>query len=181
PASSRCGRRGRRSSWPPASPPTCRPPRRAAARGARARTPSRELYTGAGRSVPAVRSHWLRVAHAVRSTFMPAAVVGRDAELAALRDFLAGISDGTTAFLLEGDAGMGKTTLWSAGVADATERGLRVLRALPAESETGLSFAALGDLLDPVLTDVLDELVPAQRRALSRALVLDEEAGPAPE
>ena len=112
---------------------------------------------------------------------MPAAVVGRDAELAALRDFLAGISDGATALLLEGDAGMGKTTLWSAGVADAKERGLRVLRALPAESETELSFAALGDLLDPVLADVLDELVPAQRRALSRALVLDDEAGPAPD
>ena len=112
---------------------------------------------------------------------MPAAVVGRDAELAALRDFLAGISDGATALLLEGDAGMGKTTLWSAGVADAEERGLRVLRALPAESETELSFAALGDLLDPVLADALDALVPAQRRALSRALVLDDEDGPSPD
>ena len=112
---------------------------------------------------------------------MPAAVVGREAELAALREFLAGISEGATAFLLEGDAGMGKTTLWSAGVADAMERGLQVLRARPAESETELSFAALGDLLDPVLADVLDALVPAQRRALSRALVLDDEAGPAPD
>ena len=112
---------------------------------------------------------------------MPAAVVGREAELAALRDFLAGISEGATAFLLEGDAGMGKTTLWSAGVADAEERGLRVLRALPAESETELSFAGLGDLLDPVLGDALDALVPAQRRALSRALVLDDEDGPSPD
>ena len=112
---------------------------------------------------------------------MPAAVVGRDAELAALRDFLAGISEGATALLLEGDAGMGKTTLWSAGVAHAEERGLRVLRALPAESETELSFAGLGDLLDPVLADALDALVPAQRRALSRALVLDDEDGPSPD
>jgi DNA-binding CsgD family transcriptional regulator len=112
---------------------------------------------------------------------MPAAVVGREAELAALRDFLAGISEGATAFLLEGEAGMGKTTLWSAGVAQAEEQGLRVLRALPAESETELSFAGLGDLLDPVLANALDALVPAQRRALSRALVLDEEDGPSPD
>ena len=112
---------------------------------------------------------------------MPAAVVGRDAELAALRDFLAGISEGATALLLEGDAGMGKTTLWSAGVAQAEERGLRVLRALPAASETELSFAGLGDLLDPVLADALAALVPAQRRALSRALVLDDEDGPSPD
>jgi DNA-binding CsgD family transcriptional regulator len=112
---------------------------------------------------------------------MPAAVVGRDAELAALRDFLAGISDGAAAFFLEGDAGMGKTTLWSAGVAQAEARGLRVLRALPAESETELSFAGLGDLLDPVLADVLDVLVPAQRRALSRALVLDDDEGTSPD
>ena len=112
---------------------------------------------------------------------MPAAVVGREAELAALRDFLAGISEGATALLLEGDAGMGKTTLWSAGVAQAEERGLRVLRALPAASETELSFAGLGDLLDPVLADALAALVPAQRRALSRALVLDDEDGPSPD
>ena len=76
---------------------------------------------------------------------------------------------------------MGKTTLWSAGVAHAEERGLRVLRALPAESETELSFAGLGDLLDPVLGDALDALVPAQRRALSRALVLDDMDGPSPD
>ena len=112
---------------------------------------------------------------------MPAAVVGREAELAALRDFLVGISEGATALFLEGDAGMGKTTLWSAGVADAEARGLRVLRAVPAESETELSFAGLGDLLDPVLGDALDALVPAQRRALSRALVLDDEDGPSPD
>ena len=109
---------------------------------------------------------------------MPTAVVGREAELAALRDFLTGISEGATALLLEGDAGMGKTTLWSAGVAQAEERGLRVLRALPAASETELSFAGLGDLLDPVLADALAALVPAQRRARSRAHGDDDEDRP---
>ena len=111
---------------------------------------------------------------------MPAVVVGRDAELAALDDFVGGISDGCQALVLEGEAGMGKTTLWEAGVADAAERRVLVLEARPAESETELSFACLGDLLDPVLSEVLESLPAVQRQALSRALVLEEVEGPPP-
>jgi len=112
---------------------------------------------------------------------MSASVVGRDAELAALSDFLAGIPDGAAALVLEGEAGMGKTTLWRAAVERAAEAGLVVLRAQPAESETALSFSGLGDLLDPVLADVLKPLAAGQRGALSRALVLDDAEGPAPD
>lgn len=108
-------------------------------------------------------------------------IVGRDAELASLRDFVASLSDGVAVLVLEGEAGMGKTTLWSAGVAYAGEREVAVLQARPAESETSLSFSAARDLLDPVLDDALAALVPAQRRALARALVLDEGEGPAPD
>ncbi|MGH3065835.1 MAG: AAA family ATPase, partial [Gaiellaceae bacterium] len=110
---------------------------------------------------------------------MPAVVAGRDAELAALRDFVAGISDGASALVLEGEAGMGKTTLWWAGVAAAGETGIRVLSTLAAESETALSFTGVGDLLDPVLDEALCPLPAAQRRALSRALILDDDEGPA--
>jgi DNA-binding CsgD family transcriptional regulator len=108
-------------------------------------------------------------------------IVGRDAELVSLHDFVVGISGGAAALVLEGEAGMGKTTLWSAGVAHAGEREVIVLQARPAESETSLSFSAARDLLDPVLDDALAALVPAQRRALARALVLDEGDGPAPD
>ena len=108
-----------------------------------------------------------------------ATVVGRDAELAALTDFVAGISDSASALVLQGDAGMGKTTLWRAGVAAAEESGIRVLAALAAESETALSFTGVGDLLDPALDEALGPLPPAQRRALSRALILDDDEGPA--
>ncbi len=110
-----------------------------------------------------------------------AAVVGRDAELSALRGFVESVSEGAAVLVLEGEAGMGKTTLWSAGVSNADERGIRVLRARPAESETDLSFAGLGDLLDPVLGDILGLLPPAQRRALSQALVLEEVSGSPPD
>ena len=108
-------------------------------------------------------------------------VVGRDAELASLRDFVSGTSSGACALALEGDAGMGKTTLWTAGVELATEQGIRVLQAQPAASETELSFAGLGDLLDPVLDEVLESLPAAQWRALARALVLDDDEGASPD
>jgi DNA-binding CsgD family transcriptional regulator len=112
---------------------------------------------------------------------MSASVVGRDVELAALSDFLVRIRDGAHALVLQGDAGMGKTTLWQAGVDEAEAAGLRVLRAEPAESETALSFSGLGDLLDPVLDEALEPLPAGQRSALARALVLEEVEGPPPD
>ena len=45
-----------------------------------------------------------------------------DAELASLRDFVSGIPEGACALVLEGEAGIGKTTLWRAGV-EAAEAG----------------------------------------------------------
>ena len=112
---------------------------------------------------------------------MSSGVVGRDAELAVLRGFLAGIPAGAVALVLEGDAGVGKTTLWEAGVAEAGRRGLRVLTVRPAESEMALSFSGIGDLLDPVLDTALASLPAAQHRALSRALVLDDDEGSPPD
>lgn len=104
-------------------------------------------------------------------------IAGRDAELASLRDFVARVSDEAAALVLEGEAGMGKTTLWRAGVEHAEEAGLLVLQAQPVESETTLSFAGVGDLLDPVLEVALVPLPALQRRALSRALALDDDDG----
>src|SRR5918911_3131648 len=43
-------------------------------------------------------------------------VIGRDVELAALREFLSSDSDLPAALVLDGEAGIGKTTLWHAGV-----------------------------------------------------------------
>ena len=106
---------------------------------------------------------------------MPASVLGRDAELASLRDFVERAASGAAALVLEGEAGMGKTTLWRAAVEHAEGVGLTVLHAQPVESETTLSYAGIGDLLDPVLDEALVPLPAVQRRALSRALVLDDD------
>jgi DNA-binding CsgD family transcriptional regulator len=108
-------------------------------------------------------------------------VVGRDPELASLREFVGSVAEGAAALVLEGEAGMGKTTLWSAGLATAAEAGFRVLRARPSETETSLSFSGIRDLLDPVLDRALGCLPEAQRRALARALVLEDDGGPPPD
>ena len=98
-------------------------------------------------------------------------IIGREDELADLRRFLDGVDRAPAAFLMEGEPGIGKTVLWMAGVELARARGLRVLTAIPATAETRLSFAALADLLGPVLADALAEPPPtAAARARGRAV-----------
>ena len=55
-------------------------------------------------------------------------IVGREAELAAVERFLAAPSDEPAALVVEGEAGIGKTTVWLEAVRLAEARGLRVLR-----------------------------------------------------
>ena len=110
---------------------------------------------------------------------MAVEVVGREEELARCLRSSTGTrqGQGPRALALEGEAGIGKSTLWHAGVEDARGRGLRVLSTRPAESERGLAYAGLGDLLDGVLDDVLPSLTPPRRRALEVALLVEDAAG----
>src|SRR5262245_54400056 len=104
---------------------------------------------------------------------MPFEIVGRAAELAAVFAFVEEEPE-AGALVLEGEPGIGKSTLWHAGVERARARGLRVLAARPAEAEQGLAHAALGDLLEEALAEVAARLPPPRRRALAVALLLDE-------
>jgi DNA-binding CsgD family transcriptional regulator len=108
-------------------------------------------------------------------------VVGRDEELATVRAFLAEVERLPSAVFIEGVAGIGKTTLWRAGAAEAQEAGYRVLSARPAEAESHVSYAGLRDVFDPVLDRVVAELPPPQRRALEIALLLREAEEDAPD
>ncbi len=100
-------------------------------------------------------------------------VVGRGNELSRLDAFMDDLAQGPTVLLLEGESGIGKTTLWKRGVATATERDWRVLSTRPAESEAKLSYAGLADLLD-ASRDVLQALPDPQRHALEVALLKAE-------
>jgi DNA-binding CsgD family transcriptional regulator len=103
---------------------------------------------------------------------MADSLIGRNEELNAVRAFLSTPRDGPAVVVLEGEAGIGKTTLWEAVIASEKPR-RQVLRARPAESEMALSFAGLSDLLGGVLEDALPDLPPPQRRALEVALLLE--------
>ena len=78
---------------------------------------------------------------------------------------------GPGALILEGEAGAGKTTIWTAATAEAAEQGFRVLASRPGRSETKLSFSALDDLLRPVVDEVGHALPGPQRRALDTVLL----------
>jgi DNA-binding CsgD family transcriptional regulator len=109
------------------------------------------------------------------------AVLGRERELALLRGFLDTSANGPASCYLVGEAGIGKTTLWQAAVADARGRTFEVLTSRPAGGELQLSFASLSDLFGAVLGKVEDELPAPRRSALRVALLLDEPEGAPPD
>ena len=111
---------------------------------------------------------------------MAAGIVGRNNELAAIAEFL-DQERLPSALVLEGDAGIGKTTLWRAGVEAARERSQLVLVARPASVETEMPFTGLGDLLGERVEPILDTLPPPQRRALEAAMLFTEEEGAPPQ
>ena len=103
-------------------------------------------------------------------------VVGREEEVAALAEFLEARARLPGLLVLEGEAGIGKTTLWRHGVELAGERGYRVLSCSGSSSEAQLSFVALGDLLGDALQEVLPALPSPQSKALAVALLLEGSA-----
>ncbi len=107
-------------------------------------------------------------------------IVGRDEELRTISSFVQRTPP-SGALLIEGDAGIGKTTLWRAGVEASRELSYCVLRASPAEKEETFSYSVVSDLLADVLDDVLPGLPRPQRRALEIALLLRDSEGPPPE
>ncbi|NJC72034.1 AAA family ATPase [Planosporangium thailandense] len=102
-------------------------------------------------------------------------IVGRRSELSALDDAVEQMSgstaDRTVACVIQGEPGIGKTTLWRYGVQRARERGCEVLACRPAEPENLLSFAGLTDLVDTVPDAVFRALPAPQRHALDVALL----------
>src|SRR4051794_34446161 len=100
-------------------------------------------------------------------------VVGRESEFAVVDEFLTGDSS-TGALVLTGGPGIGKTTLWDAGIGLAREHGWRVLSARPSSAEAQLSFGALTDLCHGLDEQALAGLPPPQRVALEVALLRAE-------
>jgi DNA-binding CsgD family transcriptional regulator len=109
-----------------------------------------------------------------------AEIVGRDGELRALEAFFDDTSAEGLGLVLTGAAGIGKTTLWEAGIDVARDRGYRVLVARPCEPETSFAFAGLADLLAEIDVAELDGCPAPQRRALEIAVLREDPHGSIP-
>ncbi|OYP19378.1 LuxR family transcriptional regulator [Streptomyces sp. FBKL.4005] len=104
-------------------------------------------------------------------------LIGRQAETgllrAALDDVVAGSGEGA-AFLLRGEAGLGKTALLDLLHAEAGRRGCTVLRALGTETEEGVAFGLLHQVVGPLLRRPPAGLPRHHAEALESALGLGD-------
>jgi predicted ATPase len=98
-------------------------------------------------------------------------IVGRGPELAALEPFLGRAGEGLAALVFEGEAGIGKSTVWQATADVAVEGGWLALTSRPARSEQSLTLGGLIDLFGGLGDDVLARLPAPQRDALAIALL----------
>ena len=106
-------------------------------------------------------------------------LVGRAAELERIDALLERSTSTLPVLLLRGDRGVGKTALLDAAAAGATARGLRILRAFGSESEAGLTYSALHQLVYP-LRDRVARLTRPHRNALQQILNLTPGLSPDP-
>ncbi len=93
------------------------------------------------------------------------------AQADAVADFLACASTSPCALVVEGEAGIGKTTFWLAAQERAREDGFLILSARPAQAETVLAYAVLADLLAGVDPQTWADLPQPQRLAIDRVLL----------
>jgi tetratricopeptide (TPR) repeat protein len=76
--------------------------------------------------------------------------------------------------VIEGEPGIGKTTLWRAALRAIETRGYQTLAARPAESEARLSYVSLADLIAGVFDEARPRLPSPQAQALAAVLLWKE-------
>jgi DNA-binding CsgD family transcriptional regulator len=107
-------------------------------------------------------------------------VVNRPAELRSVAELLESAASGeVSSLVIEGEAGIGKTTLWLSATEQALGRGFQVLSARVAEAESGLAYAAVADLLRELDPAVVAGLPAVQHLAVDRVLLRASTDGPA--
>ena len=99
---------------------------------------------------------------------MAAPVMSRETESWAVEEFLASVPSDPAALVVEGEAGIGKTTVWLAGLERAEELGFRVLSARATSAESVLPYSGLAALLEGLDEAVFADLPPLQRLAIDR-------------
>jgi DNA-binding CsgD family transcriptional regulator len=104
--------------------------------------------------------------------------LSRSKELATISRFVASAAVQPSGLVIAGEAGIGKTTVWLAGVERANEAGFRVLSARAGQAESVLAYAIVADLLAGVEPEIFDGLPDVQRVAAERILLRDGGDGP---
>lgn len=103
----------------------------------------------------------------------------RSSDAQAVDEFLTAATQRPALLVVDGEAGIGKTTFLLDTLAEARERGFLVLVAQTAAAESGLAYSGLADLLGGVKPSELDSPDPQQRAlvgVLSHTYVGDESA-----
>ena len=114
----------------------------------------------------------------MRGESLVSGVIERPAEFRAVTDFLGFADSAPSGLVIEGQAGVGKTTLWLAGISAARDRGFRVLKARAGQAETALAYAAVADVLGAIDPEVFADLPEVQRLAVDRVLLRADGDGP---
>ena len=105
-------------------------------------------------------------------------LIRRSVEFRAITDFLLSAERQPGGLVIEGEAGIGKTTIWLEAVDEARKRGFRVLPTRVGQAESVLAYAALADLLSGVEQEVIAGLPEVQRLAVDRVLLRASDGGP---
>jgi DNA-binding CsgD family transcriptional regulator len=105
-------------------------------------------------------------------------LVGRDQDISVVCAFVDDAAHHGGSLVLSGEAGVGKTALIEAAAAYAASSGLRVLRVTGAQFEANVSFAALHQLLFPLLDSYLSRLGEEQQAAVRSAFGFGGHAAP---
>jgi DNA-binding CsgD family transcriptional regulator len=100
-----------------------------------------------------------------------AEVVGRQPELDAAAEFIEQVARGPAVLAFEGEAGIGKTTVWRAACDLAKCASYGILTTRPAEPDRQLSFVGLTDLFSELEARLFADLPDPQRLALDAALL----------
>jgi ATP/maltotriose-dependent transcriptional regulator MalT len=95
---------------------------------------------------------------------------GRTTETRVVEDFLHSASTAPSALVIEGDPGIGKTTLWLSTLNQARERGFTVVAARASATDSVLAYTSLADLLAGAEID-WTPLPDPQRLAIDRILL----------
>ena len=97
-------------------------------------------------------------------------LIARQDALARLVDSIRPPYRAAQATLIEGPAGIGKTSVLWAGLAQAEDLAVAILRASPLEAEVSYAYATLGDLLEPHLAALAGGLSHVHLTTLRLAL-----------